>query len=105
MSATVDVNTLSIDFMSRWSVKQLLFQKITDAYVPVTERLFSVNHTPFKEFRITEGDRGIFTLDWSHGLVKEERDVIDRVPPIVVPTEAEVEEFLKSVFNFSESHA
>jgi hypothetical protein len=105
MSAVIDLNTIHIDFASKYSVKQLLFNKITNSFVPISHRLFYESYTPFKEFAISEIDVNVFKVDWSHGLVKTE-PVANILPysnehygPIPVPTEAEVQEFL-SMFPF-----
>jgi hypothetical protein len=105
MSAVINLNTITFDFASKYSVKQLLFNKITNSYVPISHRLFHETYTPFKEFSISEIDTNVFRVDWSHGLVKTEP--VANVPSysnvhyeqIPVPTEEEVQEFL-SMFPF-----
>ena len=120
--AVIDLNIFHVDFASKFTVPQLLFTKITDSYVPVAHRMFKLNGTPFKNFIITETDKNVFKIDWTHGIVKQEplknRTMYkpNIAPPTNVhvdaptsnicyghiqpPTEQEVQAFLSSLFPY-----
>ncbi|AGE56225.1 hypothetical protein PBCVNEJV1_211R [Paramecium bursaria Chlorella virus NE-JV-1] len=91
MNISVDLNALNLDLASKYSVKQLLFDKITHSFVPVSVRMFG-DRTPFGGFKISEVAKNVFDISWSHGLVKPE--------PVVPPTEQEVQQFLNDLFPY-----
>lgn len=71
-STLVDLNTFHVDFASKFSVPQLLFDNITETYVPVAHRVFLAKDGPLAGFVITEKAKNTFEIDWSHGIVKKE---------------------------------
>lgn len=71
-TATYDMKTFHVDFMSKYSLSDLLYTKITPTYVPVVHRVFFTNYTPLKGFAITEIDKNVFKVCWTHGIVKSE---------------------------------
>ena len=107
-TATYDMKTFHVDFMSKYSLNDLLYTKITPTYVPVVHRIFFTNYTPFKGFAITEIDAHVFKICWTHGIVKTE-PTPPAAPrptpsyghtPLPVPTEEEVQLFLKDLFPY-----
>ncbi|AGE49711.1 hypothetical protein PBCVCan184_116R [Paramecium bursaria Chlorella virus Can18-4] len=83
-TATYDMKTFHVDFMSKYSLSDLLYTKITPTYVPVVQRIFFTNYTPLKGFAITEIDTNVFKVCWTHGIVKTEptpQDVPRNISP------------------------
>jgi hypothetical protein len=117
-TATYDMKTFHVDFMSKYSLNDLLYTKITPTFVPVVHRIFFTSYTPFKGFSITEIDTNVFKVCWTHGIVKEEPSppVVPRPAPLVVPqpapsvapqpvpTDKEVEDFLKDLFPYLQNY-
>ena len=79
-TATYDMKTFHVDFMSKYSLSDLLYTKITPTYVPVVHRIFFTNYTPLKGFAISEIDKNVFKVCWTHGIVKSEH-----TPPQTTP--------------------
>lgn len=83
-TAIYDMKTFHVDFMSKYSLSDLLYTKITPTYVPVVHRIFFTNYTPLKGFAITEIDTNVFKVCWTHGIVKTEptpQDVPRNISP------------------------
>ncbi|AGE51060.1 hypothetical protein PBCVCVG1_108R [Paramecium bursaria Chlorella virus CVG-1] len=128
-TATYDMKTFHVDFMSKYSLSDLLYTKITPTYVPVVQRIFFTNYTPLKGFAITEIDTNVFKVCWTHGIVKTEptpqnipRSISPGSPwyapapqpaPQVIPqdyattppiTEKEIQDFLMDIFPYLQNN-
>ena len=60
----------NIDIVSKYCINDILFTKVTPTYVPVVDRLFA--SPDFAEFQIGNTETGVYIIDWTHAVLKEE---------------------------------
>lgn len=83
-TAEVNLNFLgNVDIVSRYSVQDILFKKITPTFVPIADRLTTIRD--FSDFQIGQTEANVFVFDWTHAVVKPEATQASS-PPATVPS-------------------